>query len=97
MESEWMDIPYNAWLHWIGPTRECNFNCFYCGIHGHINGNPREVPDLLSRKPVVPIAIEKFVQAIDKTNKIFKISFAGEGEPFLIPNIVDLCIALTEK
>jgi len=34
--------------------------------------------------------------ALDKTNKIFMINLTG-GEPFLIPNIVDVCAEITKK
>jgi MoaA/NifB/PqqE/SkfB family radical SAM enzyme len=37
------------------------------------------------------------MKTLEKTNKIFKISFTGGGEPFLIPNIVEACARITKK
>ena len=45
---------------------------------------------------VVPIQTERLIRALDATKKTFRIDFAG-GEPFLIPNLVEACAAITKK
>jgi MoaA/NifB/PqqE/SkfB family radical SAM enzyme len=42
------------------------------------------------------IDISALIRTLDATQKIFKISFTG-GEPFLVPNFIDACRAITEK
>ena len=42
------------------------------------------------------IDIDKLINTLDKTGKVFRVSFTG-GEPFLIPNIIEVCIELTRK
>lgn len=87
--------PYDAWLHWSGPTAECNLNCFYCSEH---KKQSNKFNIFKKKSPLVKsIDIGKLVNTLEKTNKIFKISFAGKGEPFLIPNIVELCEKLSLK
>jgi MoaA/NifB/PqqE/SkfB family radical SAM enzyme len=42
------------------------------------------------------IDIDRMMQVLENTGKIFKISFTG-GEPFLVPNINQTCKRITEK
>lgn len=77
------NIEYDAWLHWY-VTSKCNINCEYC--FGHSNEN----------FTINKIDIEKLISTLEKSGKIFRISFTG-GEPFLIPNFVEACSAITEK
>lgn len=42
------------------------------------------------------ININALSKTLEKTGKIFMICFTG-GEPFLVPNIIELCIELTKK
>jgi organic radical activating enzyme len=53
---------------------------------------------LASRLIKIPrtIDIPVLLRTLDATGKIFKIGFSG-GEPFLVPNIIDACVALMEK
>jgi MoaA/NifB/PqqE/SkfB family radical SAM enzyme len=44
-----------------------------------------------------PIDIPGLLGALEKTGKIFRITFTGGGEPFLLPNIVEAALALSEK
>lgn len=37
------------------------------------------------------------VAALDATGKIFKLSFSGGGEPFLVPNMVEAAVELSRK
>lgn len=75
---------YNAWLHW-DVTKRCNIDCEYC--FGKItNVNVK----------VHSIKIKEFLTTLDKTNLTFRISFTG-GEPTLVPNFIETCIAVTEK
>jgi len=73
---------YNAWLHW-NVTGKCNFDCEYCFGHSAVGS-----------QKINRIDIDSLITTIDKTGKIFRISFTG-GEPFLIPNFVDACQAIT--
>ena len=75
---------YDTWLHW-DVTKRCNLDCEYC--FGKITDASIKVHS---------IEIEKLISTLDKTGKIFRISFTG-GEPTLIPNFVEACKAITEK
>lgn len=75
---------YTAWLHW-NISAQCNFDCTYC--FGKIPVNRSELRE---------IDIEKLLGTLEKDGRIFRISFTG-GEPFLIPNIVEACAAITKK
>ena len=61
----------------------CNFNCEYCINH-------------YRNKTVKPVEVDKFMKSLDDTNKTYKIVISG-GEPFLVPNIVELSRAITER
>jgi MoaA/NifB/PqqE/SkfB family radical SAM enzyme len=78
------DQHYEAWLHW-NVTSQCNFDCTYC-----FGKTP------VSKADINILNIEKLINTLDKTGKVFRISFTG-GEPFLIPNIIEACVELTEK
>jgi len=78
---------YNACL-FLSLTNRCNLNCAYCVTH---NSPVREKGDLPE------IRIPALLQTLDGARKIFKIRFAGGGEPFLIPNIIEACVELTRK
>ncbi|MFC1705559.1 hypothetical protein ACFL59_01910 [Planctomycetota bacterium] len=41
------------------------------------------------------IDISRFLNTLDRTGKVFKVTFTGGGEPFLVPNLVETCVALT--
>ncbi|MEN8192656.1 MAG: radical SAM protein, partial [Bacteroidota bacterium] len=75
---------YDAWLHW-DVTKRCNLNCEYC--FGKIT-DPKVVVNLID--------IEKLIATLDKTDKVFRISFTG-GEPTMVPNFVEALNAITEK
>lgn len=64
----------------------CSLNCDYC--FAPKKGNPIEIKS---------IDVPNLVSALEKTGKIFKISFSGPGEPFLTPNMIETCQALSEK
>ncbi len=76
---------YDAWLRWT-PTNRCNLNCGYCS-----NLSAKNTGRMLK------IDIPKLIKSLDKTEKIYKISFTGGGEPFLVPNLVEACRELTKK
>jgi organic radical activating enzyme len=44
-----------------------------------------------------PIDIPGLLNALDKTGKVFRITFTGGGEPLLLPNIVEATTALAER
>lgn len=76
---------YNAWLHWT-VTNRCNLNCKYCFF------NPYKKNEKIKR-----IDIKSLIKTLEKTKKVFRITFTGGGEPFLIPNLVEACKKLTKK
>lgn len=43
------------------------------------------------------IDIPVLINTLNKTNKIFRITFTGEGEPLLNPNIIEVCLEVTKK
>jgi MoaA/NifB/PqqE/SkfB family radical SAM enzyme len=45
---------------------------------------------------IAPIRVPALIKSLEKTGKVFRIGFTG-GEPFLIPNFVEACAALTKK
>jgi MoaA/NifB/PqqE/SkfB family radical SAM enzyme len=61
-------------------------NCDYCSSGRGVTRGPR-----------ASIDIEKLIETLDRTNKIFKIGLSGGGEPFLVPNLVEACLELTKK
>ena len=77
--------PYDAWLLWV-PTYQCNLDCDYCIVEKII----RYIPNTYN------INISALKNTLNNSNKIYRIDFTG-GEPFLAPNIVELCIELTKK
>ncbi len=79
--------PYDAWLHWYVSER-CYLDCEYCC---------RGRDGALQKEPVHAIRIPELIQALDRTGKVFRISFTGGGEPFLVPNLLDACREITRK
>ncbi len=56
----------------------------------------RETKAKLTPEAGTAIDIPALIRTLDATQKIFKISFTG-GEPFLVPNFIDACEAITKK
>ncbi len=77
---------YNAGLYW-SLTNRCNLDCTYC-ITACSDKKTASIPK---------IDISSFIATLEKANRIFKISFIGGGEPFLVPNLVEACIEITKK
>jgi len=75
---------YDVWLHW-DVTKRCNLDCEYC--FGKIT-DPKVKVNLID--------IDKLTQTLDKTGKIFRVSFTG-GEPTMIPNFIDAVKSITKK
>ena len=75
---------YDVWLNW-SPIAKCNLDCIYCIAAGDRTGKVKK------------INIPALIKTLDKTDKIFRINFTGNGEPFLIPNFIEVCQKLTEK
>jgi organic radical activating enzyme len=100
---------YDAELHWA-LTFRCNLNCFYCFNHHLISltrikaalrlGILGIIKHFLlgfwNKKTLTPINVSALINSLERTKKIFNISFTG-GEPFLVPNLIDACIAITKK
>ena len=79
--------PYDAWLHLV-TSYQCNLECNYCiaGI--------RYVSEIFTK--TYPINISALINTLNDSNKIYRFDFTG-GEPFLVSNMVELCIELTKK
>ncbi|MCL5018713.1 MAG: radical SAM protein [Candidatus Pacearchaeota archaeon] len=75
---------YDTFINWALTTK-CNFECEYCF-------NKFEPPS----PPLKPIDIKKVIRTLRKTKRKYLITFSG-GEPFLIPNFIELCKALTKE
>lgn len=78
------DPKYDRWIHWNLGER-CNLRCQYC------DNIQREFAE------IIPIQIPRLIESLDFTEKIYKITFVGGGEPFLVPNIIEACKELTKK
>ncbi len=77
------DPVYDIWLHWI-VTLRCNLDCKYCFF------NPAK-----KKGTIHGIKIDMVLKTLRETGKTYKIYFSGGGEPFLVPNIIDACLALS--
>jgi MoaA/NifB/PqqE/SkfB family radical SAM enzyme len=55
------------------------------------------VRKVLLKQVVERIDIPQLMKALDKTGMTFKITLTGGGEPFLVPNFVEACRALSKK
>ena len=75
---------FDGWLHWM-VTDRCNLYCAYHDVPG------KECAELSE------INIPALMKTLDAVKKVFKMSFTGGGEPFLVPNIVEACVELTKK
>jgi MoaA/NifB/PqqE/SkfB family radical SAM enzyme len=79
-------LEYDSYLNWLVTTK-CNFKCPYCCFFSVKNANY----EIFS-----PIDIPKVMQTLKNTGRTYLITISG-GEPFLVPNFVELCQALTEQ
>lgn len=77
--------PYDCWLLWFLSNR-CNLDCAYCTV-GPIKKSAK----------ITKINIPNLINTLEISRKIFKITFTGGGEPFLVPNLVEACIEITKK
>ena len=77
-------IDYGIYIHWVFLTG-CNFACPYCLIG-----------ETHRKAPAKAVDIERIMKRIDKIPETILITFTG-GEPFLIPNFVELLKRITEK
>ncbi len=87
MDIQWQESKdYDAWLMW-SLTDRCNLDCAYC------------CTVCLDKKTATlpKINISSLLTTLEKTNKIFQITFVGGGEPFLVPNLIEACTAITQK
>ncbi len=73
--------PYDAWLHWETYS-PCNFRCRYCGS---------------VKNPARKIDIDALIRTLEATGRTFRVSFTGGGEPFLVPNLIEACVALSAR
>jgi MoaA/NifB/PqqE/SkfB family radical SAM enzyme len=70
----------------------CNLRCSYC-----ISDSPGfPAPKSLGGK-IDAIDVARMARTLDESGRTYKIVFAGGGEPLLIPNLVDACVALTQR
>ena len=76
---------YSACLMW-SLTERCNLDCQYCFY------NPfRKTAEIKN------IDIASLTDTLNRADEVFEIHFTGGGEPFLVPNIVEACVEITNK
>jgi len=75
-------IKYDMHINWM-LTDKCNFSCIYCCANAK-KGIPK------------PIDIPRVMRQFNGLQKTLLITIGG-GEPFLVPNFVELVQALTKK
>ena len=74
----------DAVAQWAIQDEVCNLKCEYCRFSHSI----KEVP---------PADVKPLLEALDKTGKIFHVSICGNGETFLVPNIIEVLQELTRR
>jgi len=74
----------DAGLMW-NLSSKCNLNCEYCVSADYLKENKLENID-----------IPPLLETLKKTGKTFCIQLTGGGEPFLVPNFLEACQALTK-
>ncbi len=80
-------VAYDAWLHWR-VTERCNLDCIYCFSHSQ--------QDRASAvNPVIDIPA--LLRSLDAARRTFRVLFTGGGEPFLVPNMVEAALAVSER
>jgi len=77
-------IKYDAVAQWAIQDEVCNLKCVYCRFSHSIKEVPPADPKFL-------------LETLDKTGKIFIIAICGNGETFLVPNIIEVLQELTRK
>ena len=82
---------YDAFFHWH-VTYSCNMHCHYCTLFGDDKKRDKREKSA----PPKPLDIDRMMKVFDSTGKTFLFSFIG-GEPFMVPNMVEACAALTQK
>jgi len=87
----------DVWLNWHIASK-CNLDCVYCfrNIAKQKSKKALPSPPVFLKKAVF-IKIPALIKTLDKTKKIFRIGFTGDGEPFLVPNIIKACIQITKR
>jgi len=73
---------YSYGLHWI-PTKKCNFSCSYCC---------EERDGVIHR-----INIQKVEETLARHDGVGKFTITGGGEPFVSPDIIELCQLLAKE
>ena len=81
-------LSYDVWLQW-SLTDCCNLRCTYC-----ISGINKGIP--VGSSSLKKFDIPALLKTLSATGKTFLIGFTGGGEPFIVPNLVEACIAITE-
>lgn len=86
---------YDASLLWsITEPRKCNLNCIYCFHYAPPGAAKPETP---KEKPIPKIDIPALLKSLNGTNKVFLVKFAGGGEPFLVPNLIEAFTKITKR
>jgi len=90
-------LTYDAWLNW-NIASKCNLDCVYCfhNLAKQENKKTPPPPPVFSKESAL-INIPALIKTLDKTKKIFRIGFTGDGEPFLVPNIIEACVQITKR
>jgi len=103
---------YDTLIIW-SPSLLCNLNCFYCYYDENVKFSlTRQLGAKAKQKDLIGILrtlkhassyprkknidINRIVSTLDQTGRKFLICITG-GEPFLIPNIMEMCTTLTRN
>ncbi len=84
-------IDWDHFFHWH-ITYECQMRCNYCTV----TSTDKRIDTLDKLRKSKPIDVEAVMRTLDATGKRYHFSFIG-GEPFMLPNMTELCAALTRK
>ncbi|MCB0384969.1 MAG: hypothetical protein KDD43_06220 [Bdellovibrionales bacterium] len=84
-------VPYDVFAHWH-ITYECQMMCEYCIVTG-----PDRATDTKDKKTrSKPVPIDSMLKVVDESGLKFCFSLMG-GEPFLVPNVIEVCERLAER
>lgn len=74
----------DATVQWAIQDDVCNLRCVYCRFSHSV-------------KQVPATDVKPLIEAMDKTGLIFNVAVCGNGELFLVPNIIEVFQELTKK
>lgn len=97
-----MEKKYDYILAWP-LTKSCQLRCDYCFFSCDMWGNGplktflyRLTHKDMRSEPVEPVEISATMDSLRRISNNFFVKLGG-GEPFIVPNIIELCVALTQE